>query len=120
MSGDLSKNFSRYEFACNCHCGFDTVDTELLPVVQGVRNHFNKATFVTSGCRCLKYNKLVGGAKHSKHMWGQAADLQVSGASPKEVADYLDKTYPDKFGIGRYRNFTHVDVRKTRTRWGQN
>lgn len=118
--GNLSKDFSRYEFACNCGCGFDTVDVELIPVVQDLRDHFNKPISITSGCRCVKYNKRVGGAKHSKHMISRAADIQVHATKPKEVADYLEKKYPGKFGIGRYRTFTHVDTRAGMARWGRN
>lgn len=118
--GNLSENFSRYEFACNCGCGFNTVDAELLPVTQDVRDHFGVSVFISSGCRCLSYNKAIGGAKRSRHMWGQANDIQVSGVKPRKVADYLEKKYPGKFGIGRYKTFTHVDIRANPARWGNN
>ena len=119
--GNLSKNFSRYEFECRDKCGFSTVDTELLDVLQALRTHFKVGVFISSGCRCLKYNTRIKGAEHSKHMWGQAADIQVTNVKPKKVADYLEKTYPGKYGVGRYKNFTHVDVRPIRmARWGHN
>ena len=35
-----SKYFSRSEFACRCGCGFDTVDAELLQILEKLRKHF--------------------------------------------------------------------------------
>ena len=31
--GDLTKNFSRSEFACKCGCGFDDIDLVLQSVI---------------------------------------------------------------------------------------
>ena len=53
-------------------------------------------------------------------MNGNAADIAVKGINPKGVADYLESKYPDKYGLGRYKSFTHIDVRKNRSRWGAN
>lgn len=118
--GDLSKDFWRYEFACKDRCGFSTVDVELIPILQDLRDFFDTGVFISSGCRCEKYNRSVGGAKRSKHKEGRAADIQVSHVTPKAVADYLDSKYPDKYGLGRYRTFTHIDTRSGKARWGNN
>ena len=118
--GDLSKNFSRAEFSCRDKCGFDTVDVETLGVLQDLRDHFGVGVSVTSGCRCRAYNKRIGGAKKSKHVEGRAADIQMS-ISPKRVADYLEAKYKGKYGIGRYKTFTHIDTRSGgAARWGHN
>lgn len=109
--GDISEHFSRSEFACKDGCGFDTVDTETLAVVEGVRTHFNVPVHIDSGCRCLAYNEKVGGERHSQHMLGRAADIQVEGYEPSEVQEYLLKEYSGKYGIGRYDTFTHIDTR---------
>lgn len=119
--GDLSQDFSRYEFTCRCGCGFNTVDAELLGVLQPLRDNFNDIVHISSGCRCLTYNTQIGGASKSFHMWGQAGDIKVGGASPKQVADYLERMYKGWYGIGRYSTFTHVDVRSGKpARWGRN
>lgn len=119
--GDLSKNFSRHEFACRCGCGFDTVDTKTLEVLQDLRDYFNVSVTPTSGCRCDAYNRKVGGASKSKHKEGRATDFQMALVRPKEAADYLEKKYPGKYGIGRYSTFTHVDTRSGgAARWGRN
>ncbi len=116
--GDLTVNFSRKEFACKCGCGFDGISLELVAVLQELREHFDLPIVINSACRCEKHNERVGGAKGSKHKEGIAADVVVRGKSPKEVYAYLVNKYEDKYGIGRYNTFTHVDVRVGMARWG--
>lgn len=115
--GDLSPHFDRAEFACKCGCGFDSVDMELVKVLEEVREQFERPITVNSGCRCKQHNEYVGGVVKSWHLYGKAADIVVWGVYPEYVADYLEDVYPDKYGIGRYRTFTHVDVRENRARW---
>lgn len=111
----LNEYFSREEFACKCGCGFDAVDAELLSVLTDIREKFGP-TFLTSGNRCPKHNAAIGGAYGSQHTKGIAADFMTP-AHPREVQDYLEEKYPDKYGIGRYDNRTHIDVRSTKARW---
>lgn len=116
--GDLSKNFSRKEFACHCGCGFDDISLELIAVLQQLRDYYGKPVKINSACRCEKHNAKVGGAKHSKHKEGIAADVVVSGVLPKDVHKYLIEKYEGRYGIGRYNTFTHIDVRDGCARWG--
>ena len=115
---DLSRNFSRSEFTCSCGCGFDTVDAELLDILQTARDDLGGIFTVTSACRCPEHNTSVGGAGNSQHTKGRAADIQVKGVSPTEVHEYFFNKYPDKYGLGKYQTFTHVDSRPGRARWG--
>lgn len=115
---NISANFKRSEFKCNCGvCDFDTVDVELINVLQDIRDHFNNSVKVTSGNRCFNYNKSVGGADNSYHVRGRAVDIQVSNVQPQEVYNYLDNKYPNKFGLGSYSTFTHIDTRSGKGRW---
>lgn len=108
----LSKNFAREEFECKCGmCGEDTVDAELITVLQDVRDHFGKGVRVTSGVRCEVYNKKIGGSDKSQHILGRAADIQVKGVEPSKVYRYLELKYAGKLGLGGYDDFTHVDSR---------
>lgn len=59
--GDLTKNFSRSEFACNCGCGLDDIEMELVEMLQAARDWLNRPMVVNSGVRCVKYNKAAGG-----------------------------------------------------------
>jgi len=115
--GDISKNFSRSEFACKCNCGFSTVDVELVKVLEIVRNHFNKPITINSACRCELHNISVGGSYGSRHKLGIAADIVVKGVKPYDVYLFLDGFAPNKYGIGHYNSFTHIDVRSKKARW---
>lgn len=118
-----SKWFKPAEFACRCGCGFgtkaDDVNAGLLEVLDDVREHFGKPVYVVSGCRCNKHNTKVGGAKGSKHMLGIAADIKVRGVEPIEVWGYLTEKYPNKFGIGLYKTWVHIDTRSSKARWDE-
>lgn len=117
---NLSTHFKRSEFACKCGCGFSDINQHLIDVLEDVRGHFNAPVIINSGCRCERHNRAVGGKPHSQHVLGNAADIRVKNVSPEQVANYLESKYTDKFGIGRYRAFTHIDVRETTARWGTN
>ena len=110
--GDLSKHFSRSEFRCKCGCGFATVDAELLVVLEDVREHFDSGVKINSGCRCTEHNKRVGGERDSEHLRGTAADITVDGVPAAQVHSYLSMKYPGRYGIGKYQNWTHIDVRQ--------
>jgi len=123
--GDITKYFSRKEFECRC-CDFATVDVELIEVLQTLRYKFNKPVTITSACRCREYNEVVqkkansnyvAYSSKSKHMQGIAADIVVEEVSASDVYRYLDSTYPHRFGIGKYDEFTHIDVRSNKSRW---
>lgn len=54
--GDLSKNFSTYEFRCNCGCGICNVSKLFLSQLQAARDIAGISFSINSGCRCPKYN----------------------------------------------------------------
>lgn len=113
----LSKNFKVSEFKCND--GSDTVliSDKLVGLLQNIRDHFGAAVTINSAYRTESYNKKIGGATKSQHVNGTAADIVVKGATPLEVAQYVEHIMPDSGGIGVYQSFTHVDVRANRSRW---
>ena len=115
--GDISKHFSREEFSCRCGCGWDTVDVELITVLEDVRGFFDSPIAINSGNRCPTHNIEVGGSRGSQHIFGKAADFVVKDVHADEVADYLEETYPNSYGIGRYEGRTHVDTRGSKSRW---
>jgi len=117
--GDLSDNFNRSEFECKCKCkcGFATVDIDMIKVLEDVRWHFGQPITIMSGCRCDEHNRAIRGATHSKHKQGIAVDFVVWGGSPRDIAAYLNAQYPDKYGVGDYPNFTHLDLRPNKARW---
>ena len=44
-------------------------------ILQPIRDKYGKPIVVTSGFRCEKLNKAVGGVKNSQHVLGEAADI---------------------------------------------
>ena len=113
----LTKNFRVKEFACKDGSDPVFISPELVELLQKIRDHFGKAVVINSGFRTAKYNKSVGGAAYSQHLYGMAADITVKGVKPADVAAYAETLLPDKGGIGIYPNFVHVDVRETKSRW---
>lgn len=115
----LSENFKVKEFACQD--GTDTIfiSPELISLLQKIRNHFGKPITINSAYRTEAHNKSVGGATYSQHKYGIAADIKVSGITPLAVAQYAQTILTTNGGIGLYKTFTHVDCRKTKSRWDQ-
>lgn len=60
-------------------------------IFQPIRDHFKKPIYVSSMYRCERLNSLVGGTAHSKHITGQAIDLDNDGTdvSNKDIFNYI-------------------------------
>ena len=117
--GDVSKNFSRREFACKCGCGFDAVDVDLLVGLQKLRDLAGAGIKINSACRCEAHNKKVGGASKSRHKFAKAADIVISGLKPAEMAALAEKIPEFQKGaiiIYNTQGFIHVDVRGVKYR----
>ena len=114
----LSPNFESTEFDCKCKnktCTTTEIDPKLVEYLQKIRNYFGKAVTINSAYRCDKHNKSVGGASNSKHKYGQAADIKISGVKPLKVAQYAE--FIGIKGIGQYSNFVHIDTRTNKFFW---
>jgi len=67
---------------------------------------------VNSWYRCAAWNKQVGGATNSQHLWGKAIDFTLKDLSPATVQKMLKARWPNLIkGLGSYRGFTHIDRR---------
>lgn len=122
----LTVNFSLKEFAC--HDG-TPVPPELIQTVKKlaenleiIRKEVGKPLKILSGYRTPAWNKRVEGAKSSNHMLGRAADITVEGIPPKAIADTIERLIKEgklpPSGLGRYKGFTHYDIRGKNSRWG--
>ena len=113
---NISTHFKREEFACQCGCGGDTVDAEILETLEKIREHFGVPVTVTSGYRCAEHNKDIGGAPKSQHLLGRAADIQLPEVFPQDVARYAREL---GVSVGNYITFTHIDTRSGHpAHWG--
>jgi len=114
--GDLSKNFSRSEFACP-HCGEVEIDPLLVATLQRIRDKAGPVV-VTSGYRCPVHNEAVGGVNNSQHIYGRAADIYVPGMSQaallalvREMTVNEDIYAGYAYAIKNSKRAVHVDVR---------
>lgn len=88
--------------------------------LDGIRAEFgDRPITVTSWLRPPATNRIVGGVSNSQHLLGWAADIQIYGYSPHEVAKKLDPVWEG--GLGDSATFTHIDLRnlqgKPKARW---
>ena len=117
---DGIKYFKQSEFACQCGCGANNINHDLVKILEKIRKHYGKPVRINSGVRCKTHNARVGGASNSQHLdtYGNAADIgTISGTTPSAMAAYVETLMPNTGGIGIYSWGIHVDVRKTKARW---
>ncbi len=130
----------RNTMACNCGCGFDTVDFDLAMIIADLEDEFNSAWEGNSGCRCREHNEKVQKeanpdytpySSNSFHMKGQADDgnlitnekihqgpiVSYKKVDLKRIYHYLCYKYSDKYGFGLYEDHIHIDsgLRKWRS-----
>jgi hypothetical protein len=107
--------FQPGEFVCKCGCGTNKVKQPLIDTLNVIRERLGVPVVVTSGTRCAKHNKAVGGVANSNHLSGEAADIQAKGVSPDEVRGVIRELWsagklPELAGLGSYKTFTHADI----------
>lgn len=64
----LAKNLTTEEVQCKCGCGLEKISPRTVEMFQRVRDKCGYPLIVTSGCRCEKHNKAVGGVADSAHL----------------------------------------------------
>ena len=117
-----------YEIACRCRrsdCKYktlsqvlQTIDFEILDDFEVIRDSMGHPLQITSGIRCPKHNRAIGGARYSPHV-----PHDVGGGRKQSYAiDFLHGTTQSKardnvrsffawirIGWKRYSNFLHID-----------
>lgn len=112
MSEQLTPNFKRAEFACQCGCGFDDIDYNLVTKLQQVRDEIGNPLKITSGCRCSEHNETEGGNPFSSHVTGFAADISCTHSNKRmTLLAVLSKTFRR---VGVASSFIHVDIDPTK------
>jgi uncharacterized protein YcbK (DUF882 family) len=110
---------------CSC-CGTGGLSIAILIVLEHIREKANAPVVLSSGARCTKYNRSVGGGKNSEHKstdedpLSDAVDIRVEGMSTKELHLLVKGLpYANLLGIGYYPKdgFVHVDTRGIAARW---
>ena len=126
--GDLSKHYSRYEFACKgtfCNCHQNTVDVKLIDILEVLHRHYDIEygechVKIISGNRCKKHNSTIPGASPtSTHLDSKAADVVVyynlfdgrKYISTSDIHEFLITHFKDKFCFIKHLTFNHIDCR---------
>lgn len=105
--GDLSPHFSAWEFRDHV-TGEVHVDHVLLQRLERLRSiEHDTPLRIVSGYRSVATNRAVGGAPHSLHLEGKAADIPAGYAKLRAAED------AGFTGIGVHGEWVvHVDVRE--------
>lgn len=117
ITWDNIRYFKKAEFKCGCngrYCnGYPAeIEMNLVSLLDKLRENFGVPIMVTSGVRCLKYNKEVGGVSDSKHLEGMAADIYVAAVTRREVkvkAYELGAEY-SYYGTAGMGNAVHINI----------
>jgi hypothetical protein len=95
-------------------------------ILQPIRDSLETAIRVTSGYRCNKLNKTIGGSSKSQHTKGEAADIELWIRGQEKNAILLDKIlelsvndkisfdqliieYPDKNDVPQWIHISYSD-----------
>ena len=115
------------EFRCSDNTDPIFIDSELVEILQKIRNHFGKPVNITSSFRTASKNAMIkNAAKFSQHLYGKAADIWISGVTVEQIAAYAETLLPNRGGIGRYpkeghadrtHGWVHIDTRTAKSRW---
>ena len=117
----LTKNFKIREFRCRDGSDKILIDTDLIKLIQKLRDHLGKPIVITSGYRTESHNKAVGGATNSLHKLGKASDIFCNGVDARDIAKWFYENGAKGIGlyINRAQEFVHVDTRDTKYYWIQ-
>lgn len=125
---NLSENFTLEELTFSQTAARKGIDNTPSPEIvenlkrlagalEWIRSRLGKPVNVTSGYRSPAVNKAVGGAANSAHMSGLAADINVSGMTPKALALAISKMdHPFDQIILEYDNWVHVGLSNDKPR----
>jgi uncharacterized protein YcbK (DUF882 family) len=109
--GDLSPNFSQWEFECKCGCGLYIHNQRLIDNLQKLRYCLDAPIKVNSGTRCAARNRLRRGRDNSAHLTGEAADIEC--LSSRQRLEVLAAATALFGRIGIAKGFIHLDVSLT-------
>lgn len=86
-------------------------------VADEARHRLGKPLRINSAYRSPKYNRAIKGSVASQHLKAAALDLSGSPSTLHGILTKMRKEGIFKGGIGKYKTFTHVDVRGRNADW---
>ncbi len=106
----VAANFSLVELMQGWKGRFGVFQTHLVEKLQQIRD-MTGPLVVSSGFRNVSHNDLVGGATYSRHLYGDAVDLQSLAVSLNELSQLCHNYGADY--VGMYSTHVHCDWRYT-------
>jgi hypothetical protein len=114
---DSFKPYDKESFKCKCGCGNTVSEFSLfIEFMNYLYEKTNNIYVISSGFRCTKHNKAVGGKIDSDHTKGLAVDIATPTIEDRSLVVY----YAFKFGVQRAivytdRKFIHLSINKDLT-----
>ena len=86
-------------------------------VLQPLRDKVQRPIIISSGYRCEKVNRLVGGKSNSQHLIGRAADFKIQGMTIQAAIDFIKRSGIefDQL-INEYDRWVHISFSKGNNR----
>lgn len=119
------KYFRKEEFACKCngkYCnGYPAeIDMDMVRAADAVRERLGIPLRVNSGLRCRQWNQIQGGAANSRHLYGDACDLDKPASyTVDQMYDTAEDIIGSTGGVGAYHWGIHIDKRGSKARWDE-
>lgn len=112
----MIKYFKQSQFACKCGCTQNKISPVLVQLLDTARSTSGIPFIITSGYRCPKHNKNVGGVNDSQHIYGNAADIAWKDYNQLYVMiNALLLAGFNRIGINYQKKFIHVDISEIKT-----
>jgi hypothetical protein len=89
----------------------------VVKIADEARHRLGKPLRINSGFRSAAYNRAIRGAANSLHTKAAALDLSGSPATLHRILTEMRREGLFRGGLGRYKTFTHVDVRGKNADW---
>ena len=109
----LSMNFDSSEFKCPCKKCMKIepiIKTLLVFKLEMLRMELgDNSIYISSGYRCIEYNKSIDGFPNSPHITGEAADIKMLEYEPIEIGLAAEKIGGLRIGIADI--YVHLDIR---------
>lgn len=83
-----AKYFTEKELSCRCGCGLLPTQ-ELVDALDVLRETTGEPMIIGRCMTCKEHNAKIGGAINSRHLQGDAVDIDVKGKSPQYKADIV-------------------------------
>lgn len=110
--------YNEENLVCRC-CGSIKTDTRFIFQVLLLQTAYEKKFHITSYYRCENYNRLIGGAKKSRHLEGRAIDIIQPDEDKQKLVELAKQAgfttilyYPEKkiFHLDNIERAIYIDL----------